>query len=116
MHAWRAPDFGESPLRALSALTDLLTHDIAILDDAAVGLELHLGSRDVTRSLPHRPFDDASPPPGVPGSRATRDLDALPVDGVPGVRDPRGGQPRGVSVRGMCDRTGACHRAAHGAR
>ena len=41
------------------SLTDLLTHDIAILDDAAVGLELHLGSRDVTRSLPHRVlFDD----------------------------------------------------------
>jgi hypothetical protein len=101
MHAWRAPDFGESPLRALSTLTDLLTHDIAILDDTAVGLELHVGSRDVTRSLPHRVlFDDRTFSTFLVYSGSGGDLEIsmlLPVDGVPGVRDPLAGSRGGAA-------------------
>ena len=54
MHAWRASDVTGVTLRALASLTALLTHDISILDDAAVGLELRVGPADVTRSMPHR--------------------------------------------------------------
>src|SRR5947208_3103322 len=58
MHAWRASDVNGVALRAVASLTDLLTHEISILDDAGVGLELRVGPKDVTQSLPHRVLFD----------------------------------------------------------
>ena len=101
MHVWRAPDFGEPSFRALAALADLLTHDTAILDDAAVGLELHIGLRDVTGSLPHRVlFDDRTFSTFLVYSGSGGDLAIsmlLTVEGVPGVRDPLAGSRSGAA-------------------
>ena len=58
MHAWRASDVNGVALRALASLADLLTHDISILDDAAVGSSCAVGSDDVTHAMPHRMLFD----------------------------------------------------------
>ena len=122
MHAWRASDVNGVALRALASLTDLLTHEISILDDAAVGLELRVGSagRDAVDAAP-RPVRRANvlDLPGVLGLRGrARDVD-------PPSRRRRAGRPRSVDGRserrprlhaGSGDRTcagdGAADRAA----
>ena len=100
MHAWSASDVNGVTLRALASLTDLLTHDISILDDAAVGLELRVGSEDVMPSMPHRVlFDERTFSTFLVywGSGPELELSILlPVEGVPGVRDPLTGDRSGA--------------------
>jgi hypothetical protein len=100
MHAWRASDVNGVALRALASLTDLLTHEISILDDAAVGLELRVGSGDVTQSMPHRVlFDERTFSTFLVywGSGPELEMSILlPVEGVPGVRDPLTGDRSGA--------------------
>src|SRR4051812_258918 len=92
MHAWRPSELSGAALRALASLTDLLTDNVVILDDAAVGLELHVGPRDVTASTPHRVlFDDRTFSTFLVYSGSGSELEIsilLPVEGLPGVRDP----------------------------
>ena len=102
MHAWRAADFGESPLRALSTLTDLLTHDIAILDDAAVGSRAarRIAGRDRGRCRTVSCSTTGRSPPSWSTRGAGGDLEMsmlLPVEGVPGVRDPLAGSRGGAA-------------------
>jgi hypothetical protein len=100
MHAWRAADVNTVALRALASLTDLLTHEISVLDDAAVGLTLRVGSDDVTGSLPHRVlFDERTFSTFLVywGSGSELELSILlPVEGVPGVRDALAGARSGA--------------------
>jgi hypothetical protein len=100
LHAWRASDVNGVLLRALRSLTDLLTHDISILDDAGVGLQLQVGPLDVTQSLPHRVlFDDKTFSTFLVYWGSGDDLEmtiVLPVEGVPGVRDPLTGGRNGA--------------------
>jgi hypothetical protein len=95
MHAWRAADVNTVALRALASLTDLLTHEISTLDDAAVGLALRVGADEVTESLPHRVlFDERTFSTFLVYWGSGGDLElsiVLPVEGVPGVRDPLAG-------------------------
>ena len=93
-------------MRALASLTDLLTHEISILDDAAVGLELRVGPADVTQSMPHRVlFDERTFSTFLVywGSGPELELSILlPVEGVPGVRDPLTGDRSGArATRGI---------------
>lgn len=92
-HAWRASDVNGVALRALGSLADLLTHEISILDAAAVGLALQVGTRDVTQSLPHRVlFDERTFSTFLvywgSGEDEFEISIVLPIEGVPGVRDP----------------------------
>jgi len=100
MHAWRVPDVNGVALGALASLTELLTHEISILDDAAVGLELRVGSGDVTQSMPHRVlFDERTFSTFLVywGSGPELAISILlPVEGVPGVRDPLAGGRSGA--------------------
>jgi hypothetical protein len=100
MHAWRASDVNGVALRALGSLTDLFTHEISILDDAAVGLGLQVESADVTLSMPHRVlFDERTFSTYLVywGSGSELELSILlPVEGVPGVRDPLTGHRSGA--------------------
>ncbi len=116
MHAWRAQDTAGEVLRALASMTDLLTDGIAILDDAAVGLELRIGPLDVTRSLPHRVlFDDKTFATFLVYSGSGGDLEVtilLPVEGVPGVRDPLEGKRGGAAGYTRDAATGRVHAKA----
>ena len=117
MHAWSASDVNGVTLRALASLTDLLTHDISILDDAAVGLELRVGSEDVTPSMPHRVLFDETHVLDVPRVLGLGpELELLD----PPSRRRRAGRPRsadGRSERRAGLRAGSDHRtcAGHGA-
>jgi hypothetical protein len=93
LHGWPAAAVTPAALRAFLPVSDLLLDEISILDPAVAGLSLHLGAREVTRTLPHKLlFDgktfatylvysgDAAPEP-------LRMSLVLPVEGVPGVHD-----------------------------
>ncbi len=93
MHAWRAADVDAPAMQALIPLSDLLAHEISILDEAAVGLTLRVGTRDVTRSLPHRLLFDGRTFSTYLVYWSDAASDALemslllPIEGVPLVHD-----------------------------
>lgn len=56
--AWQSDEVPTPALRALAPLAPLMTHAIAVLDDAAAGLQIRSGTGDLPVTLPHRMLID----------------------------------------------------------
>jgi hypothetical protein len=93
VRAWNATSMTVAAIQALSPLAPLLTHMVAALDPAGVGLRLTIGPEDVTATMRHRLlFDNDTFATyfvywGEPNAAPLGISLTLPVEGRPGIHD-----------------------------
>jgi hypothetical protein len=92
-HSWRTSAITEAALRALTPLSDVLSHEVTVVEGEKVGLELAIGQEDVTASLRHRLLFDTDTFSTLLIYWGASRPDALavslrvPIEGTPGVLD-----------------------------
>jgi hypothetical protein len=98
IRAWRPADVRAAALRGLGGLGGLLTHEIALVDDAGAHLTMTRDGTDVSASIRHVLLFDTETFAtylaywtDVPGDALTVGL-SIPVAGVPRLHDPLSGQ------------------------
>ena len=93
VHAWSAAVVTLPALQALSPLSQIISHEMSVLDPEAVGLQLTQGSTDVSRSLRHRLLFDTETFSTLLVYWGTASDDPLqvsvrvPIEGTPAVVD-----------------------------